>query len=513
MKHKKTSGLLTVVVFAAFLVFAPAAHAQDVAPPSVPTGISAYVTQSGQVYISWSSSADNVGVEGYYVYRDGTLVANTPGLLFFTDDAPAGTHTYTVAAYDAAQNVSSQSLPSSLVTVIADTTPPTAPANLTLVPSSSSIVLSWGASTDNVAVIGYYVYRNGQKIILPGQITAASYTDTGLSPGVTYSYQVGAYDAVGNITRSNSVSAATIFDVTPPSSPYNLRAIATSTSEIDLSWSPAMDNIAVAGYEIFRNSVHIGNSVGTSTVYQDTGLSPSAQYSYSITAVDEVGNMSIQSTPASATTFQPDTAPPSIPTGLSFVSPSTSEIDLSWKPSTDNVGVAGYDVYRDGTQIAATVSATYVDTGLATSTTHLYAVRAYDAAGNISPQQSIGATTLATNPIVPVAPTAPTNPTSTVPQPPPPPPPVTTNPPSVSGYVFTTLLSMGLRGTAVQNLQSVLIQQGDLGSAYATGYFGLLTQKAVQKFQCAQGIVCSGSPYTTGWGSVGVRTRKALNAL
>ncbi len=492
-------------------------HAQDETPPTIPTGVSATVTQSGQVYVTWNPSTDNVGVVGYYVYRDGQLVANTPGFLYFTDNAPAGTHTYTVSAYDAAGNVSGQSTPSGLVTVIADTQPPSVPGDFTLVPSSSSVVLSWSASTDNVAVVGYYIYRNGQKMILQNQITGTSYTDTGLSPGVTYTYQVGAYDAAGNIAKTNPMSVTTIFDVTPPSPPFNLQAKATSTSEIDLSWGPGSDNIAVVGYQIYRNSAYLGMANGTSTTYQDTGLSANTQYSYWVVSVDEVGNLSIDSTPADATTFPPDVTPPSIPSGLSYASPSTSEIDLSWSASTDNVGVAGYYIYRDGNQIGTTASTTYADTGLTTSTTYLYAIKAYDAAGNISPQQSIGATTLATNPIIPVATPSTTNPGQTTTQPPyiPPytPPTSTTPPVSQSGYVFTTTLAFGLRGTAVQNLQTILIRQGDLGAAYGTGYYGSLTQKAVQKFQCAKSIVCYGSPYTTGWGLVGVRTRRALNAL
>jgi len=151
--RKKIFVLFAMAALAASLVAIPAAHAQDMTPPTVPTGISAYITQSGQVYVSWNPSTDDIGVVGYYLYRDGQLVANTPGLLFFTDNAPAGTHAYTVAAYDAAGNISGQSPASSLVTVVADTTPPTAPTGLTLVPSSSSIALSWIASTDNVAVI------------------------------------------------------------------------------------------------------------------------------------------------------------------------------------------------------------------------------------------------------------------------------------------------------------------------------------------------------------------------
>ena len=326
------------VVFAAVTV----AHAQDTTPPTIPTGVSASVTQSGQVYISWNPSTDNIAIEGYYVYRDGQLVANTPGLLFFTDNAPAGTHTYTVTAYDAAGNISQQSLPSPLVTIIADTQPPTAPTGLTLAPSSSSIALSWGASTDNVAVIGYYIYRNYVKELLSNTLTGTTYTDTGLSPGVSYTYQVGAYDAAGNVTRSPAITATTIFDVTPPTPPTNLKAKVISPNEIDLSWSPATDNISVSGYEIYQDNTLVTSVDSSTFTYADTSLSPNTSYSYQVAAVDEVGNASNESSPADASTMPADLTPPSIPSGIAGVALSASEINLSWMPSTDNVGVAGY---------------------------------------------------------------------------------------------------------------------------------------------------------------------------
>ena len=80
-----------------------------------------------------------------------------------------------------------------------------------------------------------------------------------------------------------------------------------------------------------------------------------------------------------------DTLPPTVPTGVAAAAVSSSEIDLSWAASTDNVGVAGYRVYRGGA-LAATVASvtTWRDTGLSASTTYSYTVVAFDAAGNAS---------------------------------------------------------------------------------------------------------------------------------
>jgi chitodextrinase len=82
----------------------------------------------------------------------------------------------------------------------------------------------------------------------------------------------------------------------------------------------------------------------------------------------------------------PDRTPPTVPTGLTATSISSSQINLSWNASTDNVGVAGYKVFRNGSQIAATVQTSYTDSGLQPSTTYSYTVSAYDAAGNNSAQ-------------------------------------------------------------------------------------------------------------------------------
>ena len=88
-----------------------------------------------------------------------------------------------------------------------------------------------------------------------------------------------------------------------------------------------------------------------------------------------------------------DAEPPSAPTNLVASPISTSEIDLSWTPSTDNVGVAGYKVFRNGTQVATSTTAAYADAGLAASTTYSYYVSAFDAAGNVSAQSNTATAT------------------------------------------------------------------------------------------------------------------------
>lgn len=92
-------------------------------------------------------------------------------------------------------------------TTTVDTIPPTPPANLQGIASTSSIQLSWSASLDNIGVLGYKIFRDGVEI---GTVSGTSYTDTGLAPNTLYTYTVQAYDAAGNYSLlSESVSSST----------------------------------------------------------------------------------------------------------------------------------------------------------------------------------------------------------------------------------------------------------------------------------------------------------------
>src|SRR6202162_104135 len=275
-----------------------------------------------------------------------------------------------------------------------DTTPPTAPTNLTATVSGTQINLSWTASTDNVGVTGYKVERcQGSGCTTFAQIgttTTATYSDTGRSVGI-YSYRVRATDAAGNLSTYSNVSSATIMDTTPPTAPTNLTA-AVSGTQINLSWTASTDNVGVTGYKVercqgSRCTTFAQIATPTATTYSDTGLA-AGNYSYRVRATDAAGNLSAYSNVASATIT--DTTPPTAPTNLT-AAVSGTQINLSWTASTDNVGVTGYKVERcQGSgcttfaQIASPTATTYSDTGLA-SGYYGYRVRATDAAGDLSP--------------------------------------------------------------------------------------------------------------------------------
>ncbi len=209
---------------------------------------------------------------------------------------------------------------------------------------------------------------------------------------------------VGHLTRAALTAAAggsTIkphgkpADTTPPSIPTNLSATAVLSTQINLAWTASTDNKGVVGYRVFRNGVQTSGTPTTNS-YSDTGLTASTAYTYTVQAVDAAGNVSAQSAPASATTLPAgtlDTTAPSTPTNLTATAISSTQINLAWTASTDNVGVTGYKVFRGGTQVGTAATNSYSNTGLTASTAYTYTVSAYDAAGNNSAQSASASAT------------------------------------------------------------------------------------------------------------------------
>jgi hypothetical protein len=188
-------------------------------------------------------------------------------------------------------------------------------------------------------------------------------------------------------TAGADVRIAFAPDQTAPSQPGNFKATALDANRIALSWTASTDNIGVSGYRITRNGAVLTTVTGTS--YTDTGLSASTAYGYQIVALDAGGNASTAAA-ASATTLTPDAIAPSPPTGLAAKTAKGGKFTLTWNPSTDNVGVTGYRVYKNG-QLAATVTTTSYSGSIGggkNASSAAYYVVAIDAAGNASAASS-----------------------------------------------------------------------------------------------------------------------------
>jgi len=190
-------------------------------------------------------------------------------------------------------------------------------------------------------------------------------------------------------------------DTQAPSTPTNPVATPVSSSQINLSWEASTDDHAVSGYNIFRDGAKVGTSSTAS--FLDRGLAASTTYNYTVSAFDTAGNESGQSISVTGTTPAPDTTPPSTPINVQATNVTGSTISISWDGSTDDLGVAGYLVYRDSLQVTDTPQLNFSDLSLIPATTYVYTVAAYDFSGNVSPQSApLSVTTNATLPADPL---------------------------------------------------------------------------------------------------------------
>ncbi len=200
--------------------------------------------------------------------------------------------------------------------------------------------------------------------------------------------------ASGNIffnvnTANFSITAP---DTEVPTAP-TLSANNTTSTKTTLSWTGATDNVAVASYDIYKDGTFVANS--TTSPYTVTGLSASTSYVFTVKAKDASNNISVSSNAVTVTTLAPDTEAPTAPS-LSASGTTNVSTTLTFTGATDNIGVTAYEIYKDGALIATINNSPYTVTGLSTSTTYIFTVKAKDDAGNVSPlSNAISVTTLA----------------------------------------------------------------------------------------------------------------------
>ena len=178
--------------------------ATDVIPPATPARPTVTLTSNKVMTISWKAVTDNVGVTGYRLWRNGVLLTTVTGLTY-TDRGvkQGGSYRYQVAAFDAAGNRSALS-PSSRTRTVADTRAPSTPRH----PKATSTVartvrLGWSSSRDNVALGGYYIYRGRARIATVGR-HALRYRATKLTSGRSYTFEIQAFDAAGNLSSKST---------------------------------------------------------------------------------------------------------------------------------------------------------------------------------------------------------------------------------------------------------------------------------------------------------------------
>ena len=400
----------------------PCPPAADTQAPTMPGGLHVTGATTASITVAWTASTDNVAVSGYGLYRGGVSTGSTTTTsATFTGLSCGTTYTLAVDAYDAAGNRSAQATVSSPTGSCpappppSDTTAPTAPGNLAAAgATTSSISVSWSASTDNVAVTGYGLYRNATST---GSTTATNATFSGLTCGTAYTLAVDAYDAAGNRSAKTSITASTsacppAADTQAPTVPTGLTATAATASSITVGWNASTDNVAVTGYGLYRNATSTGSTNSTNASF--SSLSCGTAYTLAVDAYDAAGNHSGKATITASTGPCPppaDTQAPTVPGGLHATTTTTNSITIAWTASTDNVGVTGYSVYNGSSTAGSTATTSYTLSGLTCGTGYTLAADAYDAAGNHSGKATVNATT-STCPTAPTGSVQPVGPSS-----------------------------------------------------------------------------------------------------
>lgn len=350
-------------------------------PDVVLDGLSASEIGQHSVTLNWNPAsgddADQVAV--YQILRNGQATAQSATTSSLISGlTPETEYSFSVDAVDSNGKVLA-STHLLQVTTEAVPLPPLAPSNLVASDITwSSAHLHWQAPGSGPQPVNYNVYRNNQVI---ATVSANSFTDSGLTPETQYNYLVTSVTEELESVNGASIGVTTVTepDVEPPPTPAWLRADTVTGSSVQLNWDLVEDNRAMGGYKLFRDGVEIADTATTS--YTDSDVRQASSYSYSVQAYDLANNYSAQSQAISVTV--PDVTAPATPEDLN-VTETSNKFSLTWSSSSDNVGVIGYRIYRDGSLILTTTELGFVDSSVVIGVNYSYQISAIDAAGNES---------------------------------------------------------------------------------------------------------------------------------
>jgi chitodextrinase len=268
------------------LVDAPGGHQAVAVENAVPNQP---IPPSGDLVLTASGTAPALRFD-----RPGTATLSVHDLVLTmtplrADGTPTGLGTFVADCTPAAGQRTV--LHTFTVTPESDTEAPSAPANLRSTgASASSVGLAWDASTDNVGVTGYRVYRDGEPVETVEGTTA---TVGGLAPDTEYTFTVRAEDAAGNTSAAgNAVTARTETapDTSAPTAPGNLRSPAQTENSVQLAWDASTDDVGVVGYEVFDGATPVATTTGTTATIG--GLTADTEYTFTVRAEDAAGNTS-----------------------------------------------------------------------------------------------------------------------------------------------------------------------------------------------------------------------------
>ncbi len=532
-------------------VEAPGADNNNPPPPPPSTSANLSVLKSGSGSGSVSGGTISCGSKCTVALSPGssiTLTATPDSGSTFAGWSGACTGTETCTITVSANTFVTATFTAS-VSAGPDTTRPsisvTSPVSGTTLKGSVSLSAT---ASDDVGVLGVQFKLDG--VNLGEELSTAPYSGSWNTLGVSDGSHILtaiARDAAGNSSISNSVSVivantttssggggggggtgggGSTSDTTPPSTPGGLSLSVISETQINLSWTASTDSSGVSGYYVYRNGAQVASVSAPS--YASLNLTPNTLYSFTVAAYDAAGNVSRQSASVSAktksvtttTTTNPSTLVSAVPrvTLLRASTPAAgTPVTLSWSAPSSLVSkvviarrTSSYLLVPDALFTVATLPKTatsWTDTTAVLGKTYFYSVFSQNASGKYSDPSVIAFTpsriTTATQKTGTLTPTV-LQKRLAAPLP-------------IVASSLNRTLSLGSSGEDVRTLQRILNTKGfpiavtGVGSkGRETTLFGPATKTALQKFQCAKLLICSGSPSTNGFGAAGTRTRAEL---
>lgn len=370
---------------------------------SMDTSVGAFKTQAqatgaaGQINIGVGKGAGTADLTGDQLIANVTFRAKTTGgsgnMAFTTDTALVNATTY--------QDILGSLSATGGSTVTVDTTAPatsiTAPANNATINLGNTVSVT-ATATDASAVSKVEFYVDGA---LKSTSTASPYTYSWNTNGLTlgaHTLQAKATDPYGNVGSSTVVNV-TLADQTAPTVSLTAPTAGSTVNGTITVSANAADNTSGTGVgkvEFYVDNV-LKNS-DTTPPYSfslDTKTLSDGNHSFTAKAYDNATPANSATSSAVAVTVDnADHTAPTTPASFRVTGTTLTGVSLAWNASTDNVGVTGYRVSRNGTVIGTVTTLTYNDSNLSNGTAYTYTVVALDAANNASAAATVGATTL-----------------------------------------------------------------------------------------------------------------------
>ena len=348
--------------------------------PLAPMNVQAEVTSAESIELSWAGFAD---AETFTIYSADTVYAE--GLVdpYYTIEGLEMNvdYCFTVQAVNAV-GVSEVSAPACAKIEL-----PAAPANLVATATSdTTIALTW---EEVPGIWEYNVYKvveaEGETTYeFVGQAWWINYTVEGLEAETEYSFVVKSSNNIGESVASNVATAKTLEAPKVPAAPV-VEAEATSDTTIVLTWATVEGALS---YNVYQGEDSIANV--TDTTYTVTGLTADTEYTFTVTAINEVGESEASNEAKAKTNAAP--VVPTVPAApvVEVVEVTETTIVFAWAPVE---GALSYNVYQGEDSIANVTDTTYTVTGLTANTEYCFTVTAVNEVGESAASEEVCATT------------------------------------------------------------------------------------------------------------------------